>query len=274
MQQNLRHLINQNDLPDDLHEVVSDFLETFRSKAAVALAGDAFSLYDHSLVNENRTPRTFGTDGRTRHREKPTHSQDVLPDEIFLRLKEWWRIHQDQESIAQLLPFVEVMKEISIDGIEYTTSRKRPQDSNVVFHNGSVEDWQAGRIREIFQHTQHQSSQTFLVIDCLQPLTKDHALRDPCRLFPVAGGRYFYRKMMPHPYIVTPGDIIGHFASRDRTLPCGVGITIQEADVEESIECIHILPLDKVSAPRMLHGHNLLISRSGRTSHMSAAISF
>nr|VWO94193.1 STE/STE11/BCK1 protein kinase [Ganoderma boninense] len=248
MQQNLRLMINCQELPEEFHDVVLGFMDTFRSKAAMSFLAATLGRDDD--LDE------FASDIEGKDVQIPNDSQDpnstlrsqvILPQEIFTLFDHWWRNHQAESSSEPVLPFARMMNQVTIDGVEYTKYQKLPQDSNVVIKTEDGQDWQAGRIRDIFEHTQYHRSQLFLVIDCFERLTDQHALRDPCRAFPIAGGRFFYKALAPAPRIIKTCDVLGHFACIDRTLPGGRNQEqTDHDDIEtEMIECLHVLPLDK-----------------------------
>nr|VWO97862.1 Uncharacterized protein [Ganoderma boninense] len=250
MQQNLRLMINDQDLPGSLHSLALGFTTTFRSKAAMSLLAATLAPDDDHLDGfdspaENKFQSNHLSDPEY---STPIRSQTILPEDIFPVFQEWWFNHQTGPDLQPPLPFSRMLNQVTINGAEYTTQRKRPRDSHVVITAEDEQDWQAGCIRQIFEHTQHHRSQIFLVVDCFKQLTHEHALRDPCRAFPVAGGRLFYKTLLPVPKIVKTSDVTGHFACRDRVLPSGREPASDDALESETISCIHVLPLEKVSA--------------------------
>ena len=129
---------------------------------------------------------------------------------------------------------------LPLKSVRYGGSMYKPMssagsaDSQVVFKIPGDLDWRA---RNIFQHSHRHftenTSLTFLLVDEMCPLSSVHAQSDPFRRFPIAGGRLFYAAYS-NSIVLTANDILCYFASIPRNLPGTV------------IECIHVLPLDKV----------------------------
>ena len=228
MQQGIRAMFNEESLPEELHGTMTRFWEAFGSGAKGTLLHDTLGAKETSGADE-----PMGG-----HRAR--RSQDRLPDDLFALLKLWLATHDDLANPNDIVPFVENLKELSDGAVTYATYETRPGDSNIVFKSITHYDWQAGRIRQIFRHSSLREDKLFcrilLVVDGFVPLVNQHALQDPCRAFPVAGGRLFYDRFLPQPIILTIEDIYGHFASRRRKLSVD----------DQSLDCLHVLPLDKV----------------------------
>lgn len=111
------------------------------------------------------------------------------------------------------------------------------RDSYVALGKGVSEGWHAGKIKQIFTHSVLQPSAVYFVIEKFKELSLEMASRDPYRQFPLVGGRLYHPELEEELEIVTPQEIIAHFAYTP----------LEEEDF--GFPCFHALPLDKVIPP-------------------------
>ena len=130
---------------------------------------------------------------------------------------------------------------VSCDGIVYkvhqgSISDHGTRNSLVVLGDNVQSQWEPCQIEAIYTMTLDALPSTSkIVIHLYEKLTDLDTTLDPYRAFPVAGGRICYSTFQPSLQLVSPNDILCHFAST----PC----------VIEKLTCLHmhVLPLDHVS---------------------------
>ncbi|KAH9941081.1 hypothetical protein B0H21DRAFT_710687 [Amylocystis lapponica] len=228
--QNIRALFASASLPAPLHPIVASFFDTFQSDIRGTLLSDMLALQEPYSIDAPAEEEVRAKDHVTLH-------NDILrPLESWIQLHDGYRVGNTSTN-----PFAVPLKTLEDQGIVYKEGRSSPGDSQVIFKLGDKDAWRAGRIRQIFKHTRaHQGSrrsiaQTFLAVDEYLPLSAEHAVLDPFRKFPVAGGRLFYNKYEPLPVILTAEDVVCQFAFIRRSFP----------GIQESVDFAHVLPLDK-----------------------------
>ncbi|KAH9014408.1 hypothetical protein EDB85DRAFT_1899220 [Lactarius pseudohatsudake] len=113
-------------------------------------------------------------------------------------------------------------------GVSFSTLNRVQQDSFVAIGGKVPDDWHAGRILSIFTYT-HRGPTPELKYE---ELTQMDAMHDPYRKHPFIGGRLYYDKVKD-PELVTPGEILCHFAHTPFEHP------------HITSPCIHALPLDR-----------------------------
>ncbi len=141
---------------------------------------------------------------------------------------------------VQVTDDMSICSHVALRGVSYKSDGMSPRDSNIIFRRSSDLPSEAGRIKMMFRHSRsHGKShieEIFLVVERLVELTRNDVKYDPYRRFDWVGGRLCYDRSDPDVMIIRPRHIVSHFARTSMTVP---GI---------STGCIHILPLDRVSA--------------------------
>lgn len=209
-----------------MQSLLPSFLRSFRSDRRGTLLNDilAFQSPSQNIIAE------------TNKFEAPARENITLSDTVYRQLCQWVT-RQNGSSIRYINRFAVPLTAITDSDLSYKISDSSPGDSNVVFTD-EAGDWRAGSICQIFKHTRMQEgdrvTETFLVINEYLPLSPSHSRGDPYRKFPIAGGRLFYSQFTSLPIILTIADVKCHAVVTSRSLP------------GTSIECVHVLPLDKV----------------------------
>lgn len=169
----------------------------------------------------------------------------MLSEPVQELVRMWFAKQAADSSCAMnrpINPYVVATDKLPDRGVVYRTSRTADGDSQIIFTVDGETKWRAGRIQEIFTYKQtgdgEQFQQMFLVAREYVHLTPEHSAHDPYKNFPIAGGRLFYEKFTETLRLLTVDDIVSHFGAIPRLLP-GTAVPVQ---------CLHVLPLDKVSA--------------------------
>jgi hypothetical protein len=130
---------------------------------------------------------------------------------------------------------------ILIHGVSYLPSDFSHCDSNIFFCSSLGSKPEAGCIIKIFLHHRYSTDdsmieETFIALQTLIPLSDTDAPYDHYRQYPLAGGFLCYNEYHTNYRVIRPSGIICHYAKT----PMRVKKICQA--------CIHILPLDRVSA--------------------------
>lgn len=121
---------------------------------------------------------------------------------------------------------------ISRFGMSFSTNRFAPGDSMVII--GTVERWSPARITDIFvTSTLDGFSEPYLVVETYAPLSSKQTRYDRYREYPLAG--HLFLNKISNTSIVKASEILCHF----------VATTIEVDQI--NVECIHVLPLLRVS---------------------------
>jgi hypothetical protein len=130
---------------------------------------------------------------------------------------------------------------ILIHGVSYRPSGFSHCDSNIIFRRSQGSKPEAGCIIKIFLHHRYSTDnnmieETFLAIQPLIALADTDVPHDPYRQYPVAGGFLCYNEYHTDYHIIRPSGVICHYAKTPMRIP-----RIRQP-------CVHVLPLDRVSA--------------------------
>ena len=122
-------------------------------------------------------------------------------------------------------------------GVSFLSISDSPKDSNVLFRSPTA-SCSAGRILQIFKYPTRDrmgklTESTYIYVAPLEKLSTEDITHDPFRSFAFVGGELYYDRYLPG-VIITPEDVISHFARTPMVLPA-----IPHA-------CVHVLSLDKV----------------------------
>ncbi|KAL6303846.1 hypothetical protein BKA93DRAFT_734280 [Sparassis latifolia] len=228
MRQNLRSLFNPESLPQSISSIIAPFISSFQSEHRGTLLQDMLAfedpLGDPDLDNDEL--------------EKETRDFSRLGDQEWNALQSWFAGHNFIR--PHINRYVVRNKKLEVQDDIYkpvTTSRG---DSYIVFQRADDADWRAGRVVDIFTHSYRQENidvrRNFLLVEEYIALEIRHIQFDPYRKFPFVGGRLFYDKVRDQLIVLEVDEITCHFAHTRRTTP------------SIDIDCVHVLPLNKVSS--------------------------
>jgi hypothetical protein len=225
MRQNLRALFNTQQLPNELHPIITQYDKAFNSDIRGTLLHDNHAFND--ALNSGKDDDTFNQINLT-----------SLPKQHYKLLQKWVREHDDkspERSIPNQVSFLSTFRRF---GQVYQTADSSPRDSYVLYKDVSS-TISAGRIQDMFMHSRTSANktdkqQTFFVINPYQHLSSDHEKFDPYRQFPANAGQMYYDKFYTKPVIVSCDEVLCHFVCTPEHI----------AGINEM--CIHVLPLDKV----------------------------
>ena len=113
------------------------------------------------------------------------------------------------------------------------------RDSHIVIHKGFPAipgDWYAGKVEQIFTYPfdPPSSQEAYMVVQKFKELTKQEAMQDPYRRYPMVGGRLYHSELEEQIEVVMVRDVIAHFTYTPHD------------GLEFGFPCFHALPLDKV----------------------------
>lgn len=140
------------------------------------------------------------------------------------------------------IPGQEVLLQRSVThrGVRFCTKSTAAGDSQIVFGDLAKGTWQAGKIAQIIVWPRRlrqgeMEYHTFVEVEALHPLSPEDAEADPYRPYPFVAGRLYYSEASST--MIGFQDIACHFARVSRPKEhTGLGH-----------DCIHVLPLDRVS---------------------------
>lgn len=230
--QNLNVLIKQLlqiDCDERVRSLAIDYIRAFESDNRGTLQGELLSGIDE-------------TSSETAWMRAQAGEHEFLEPNTAQLVRRWFARNDPQShKCSAINPYVIPKDKVCDRGIVYKPVHVSKGDSGIVFTLEGEQIWRAGHITKIFLYYKHirdgtpPITQTFYLVQAFERLTTEHARRDPYRKFCVAGGRLFYAAFEPITYLLTKNDITCHFASIPRRLP------------GDSVQCVHVLPLDKVS---------------------------
>ena len=236
--QNLQILIKQlwaANCEQNIQSVVEDYIRSFQSDSRGTLTGDLLAFRDDDPCPVD-TDRLEGRD------------LEELPVEVAQDVKAWFAVNAPLlHEGTQINPYIVPLGKLQDRGATYRPMNASDGDSNVIFTLNGGHKWRAGRVSRIFCYYKHvregvKIMQNFLLVKEYARLKGSHAILDPYRKFPIAGGRLFYEEFRPTIRLLTVSDISCQYALTPRQLP------------KTSISCVHVLPLDKVRMLIMLLG--------------------
>ena len=230
MSQNLRVLLNPEQLPTSIHPIITHYEKAFRSDIRGTLLQDIFSV-----------------DGGTATASDTLEAKEIAATSLTLEYRELLQgwIH-DRGDIPEARDYASgracFITKFRRFGQIYQTVDSSPRDSYVIYRDKTSPTLEsAGRIRDMFTKIRTEPNgmrrtMTFIVLDRYEELSLEDAKWDHYRQFPVVGGRCYYTTVASRPILVTSDDLISHFAHTAHVLH---GM---------KSECLHALPLDKVCA--------------------------
>lgn len=231
--QNLRTLIKQLGSLNDpnVKSVVDEYIRSFESGHRGTLKGELMAYHD----GDSSDQIVWGDIDKARGAD-----HEVLEDSTASMVRGWL---SDRGSlyVQNVNPYVLPLTKYQDRGFCYRASHISDGDSHIAFVRSGGKRWRAGCIVKIFRYYRYERdghprfTQVFFLVQEYARLTQEHAEHDPYRKFPIAGGQLFYNILRPRLRLLTVDNITCHCAIIPRLLPC------------INIECIHVLPLDKVS---------------------------
>ena len=252
MNQRLRGIINTFGLDSSLEKLVTAFTQHFGSKGMGTLMNDM---------------RAFESSPQTVDQHQPRAEKQLdRPISKLLQAYEERKVQQGtgiyglrnenaNSALAgtNMQPWRQAVRlgikhdKFSRYGVSFSTHNCVQQDSYVAVGRKIPDDWHACRILSIFTYT-HQGptpelvdhTETYFVVQKYEELMQVDATHDPYRKHPFIAGRLYYDKVKKDPELVTPGEILCHFAYTPFEHP------------EIASPCIHALPLDRVCWFNML----------------------
>lgn len=226
MGQNLRALFSAQDIPPEIHPIISQYETTFTADIRGTFLNDDLG-FNENFVKEEETAQWKASD------------LSILPNDIHGLLKQWITV-RDPEYLNAVPRTAYMRNKIGRLGQHFRPLSMSLADCNVIFNwHGHDQHWSAGSIQSIFSHTRYaqggaRKTQTFAVVNEYSPLLQADIPKDHFRNFPVVGGRLFYRSPQRKVVLMSMDDIHCHFALSAIEVP---GIS----------EIVHVLPLDRVS---------------------------
>ena len=231
MNQRLRGIINTFGLNSSLEKLVTMFTQHFGPKETGTLRSDM-----QALVS---SPRTVD-----QNQPKVVKKLDRLISKL---LQDYEERKGSGQSWKQAVRLGVMHDKFTRYGVSFSTFNCVRQDSYVAFGRKVPDDWHAGRILSIFTYT-HQGptpelvgrTETYFAVQRYEELPEMDAMHDPYHKHPSIGGRLYYDRVKKDPELVTPGEILCHFAHTPFEHP------------HIAFPCIHSLPLDRVHWFNML----------------------
>ncbi len=223
---------------DHIRQQAQELVDAFEESAAEDRRGTRLreSTFLDPLPSLNRTskPLKILTLDDACLRALIAHMNHAAGKEVFVDVREsrWTPGVQQVTGRAFKCP------RIFCGGVSFRSASDSPRDSNLIFHSSTTSSSSAGRILQIFNYpiwdgTGKLTESTYLYVAPLEKLTSEDAARDPFRSYAYVGGELYYDRYQPG-VIITPDDIVSHFARTPMELPA------------IPYPCIHVLSLDKV----------------------------
>ncbi|KAJ3542467.1 hypothetical protein NM688_g5967 [Phlebia brevispora] len=165
---------------------------------------------------------------------------EAMLDDSVLELLLQWLENTGQPHTSNLSPRAVSLSELQIQGVTYTGAQVNPKDSHAIYHPtfDNQKEQAAGQIQNIFRHTRQSNgdsfTETFILVRPYIDLNADDAQYDNYRRFSWAGGKLYYEDLAKDAVLVSPSQIVSHFAKTPITIE---GIARR---------CIHTLPLDRM----------------------------
>jgi hypothetical protein len=218
--QNLRSMICEK-LPPDLSDIKDAFLSTFDDSTYGNL------LHDTSLFSSWSTQYTSA-------QYQNTETSTKLDDDLYLLLK---------SAYQYAAPYALCQQSIIFQGLNFSTIQNSPRDSYVIHGDLSAGNWCASYITAIVvylrEHTGDKEDRVLVVLDSYEMLTAAEVVQDPFHRrwpdYPDVVGRLFKKSISGRKTAADLRDVVCHYAHTPMTVP------------QISGECIHALPLDRVS---------------------------
>ena len=230
MGQNLRRLFTEQQIPEALYPIITEYEKTFTADIRGTFLNDTLAFDENFAKVEEKV--------QWKNSKLPT-----LPKETQ-RLLHDWIAARDPQCLAEgfVPPTGYIRTKIGRLGQTFQVRSASLGDSNVLFnYRKGEESWSAGSITEIFSHVRYSASgapttQTFMLVNPYAPLEADHALLDQFEQigFPQTSGRLLYQRYEAAQVLIAVDDVYCHFALTPLVLD-----TINE-------KLVHVLPLDRV----------------------------
>lgn len=224
MGQQLRILFESHQFPSELDGIIQDYERLYSTDIRGTFRNDTLA---------------FNESFHTMHEEVSWEAWQLtrLPEPVVTLLKGWLDTHVDH-GLPSASSTAFIRKHIIRLGEKYETQGTSVANSQVYFR-GKDHTMSAGSIHMIFSQSCQGvdgsvQARTFFVVLPYLALSREHALLDNFRQFPITGGRLFYKKF-GMPILLSSEDIMFHFVYSTQDLP------------GSAERCIHALPLDKVS---------------------------
>ena len=218
---------------DNIKALVDEYIQSFESDIRGTLKGELKAMSEGSGTDADIW-RVISQARTTDHK--------CLTDSTANRVHAWLSDQTPRvSSNRHLNPYVLPLNDFKDRGVRYCVAQMSSGDSHIIFVRKGGQRWKAGRIVKMFRYYQYERdgfsrfTQVFFLVEEYCRLTEEDAKHDPYRKFPVAGGQLLYNTCRQEPRLLTVDDILCHCAIIPRRLPGA------------NVECIHVLPLDKVS---------------------------
>lgn len=227
MNQRLRGIINAFGLDSTLEKLVTAFTQHFGPNEVGTLKSDMQALKSSPL-------------GQTVDENPPKGKKKKL-DQLISKMLQAYEERKGPVQSRQAVRLGVKHDKFTRYGASFSPFNCIQQDSYVAVGENVSEGWHAGRIHSIFTYT-HEGptpelvghTETYFVVQKYEELTEMDAMLDPYRKHPSISGRLYYDRVKKDPELVTPGEILCHFAHTPFEHPHIVS------------PCIHALPLDRV----------------------------
>ncbi len=212
--------------PEILDSLSPAFDKAFQSDRRGTLLTDLHSMHDPSAAAFDVVYARDGTQTKL-----PVEHEVLLTHEGYKNLKRTVLLHESCVFRGATFRMHKASDGMSVTG-----------DSLIIIGSDVQASWEPCRIEAIYEVRSDASASTLtkFLVRTFEPLDETDALQDPYRAFRIAGGRIYYSALQINCRLISPGDVLSHFALTQNVLG------------SISRPHIHVLPLDRVSSIHLI----------------------